>query len=124
MAKFELFEGPVAVKAGNTQGKPVLKIVAAGKHDKAYDPGDVDGVLAAIQRGMDATKLPLMKYSAYLPGLIRKDDRAHYTAADLVKATAATGAQVSIRKGFYGPVLAVMMPLEKTATDRPRNQSF
>ena len=89
-------------------GTPVIKIVAAGKRDKAYDPGDVDGVLAAIQRGMDATKLPLMKYSAYLPGLTRKNDKAHYTAADLAKAMAAPGAQATIRKGFYGPVLAVM----------------
>ena len=124
MAKFELFEGPVAVKAGTTQGKPVLKIVAAGKNDKAYDPADTASVLAAIQRGMDATKLPLMKYSAYLPGLARKDDKAHLSAADLAKALAMPGAQASIRKGFYGPVLAVMLPLEQKATDRVRNQSF
>ena len=88
MARFELFEGPVAVKAGTSGGAPVIKLVAAGKNDRAYDPGDVAGVLAAIQRGMEATKHPLQKDSAYLPGLTRKDDKAHFSPADLAKALA------------------------------------
>jgi hypothetical protein len=123
MARFDLFEGPVAVKAGTTSGTPVIKLVEAGKSDKAYDAADVAGVLAAIARGMEATGLPLMRYSAYMPGLTRKNDKAHYTPADLKKALAAPDTTVSVRAGRYGPVLAVMAPLT-TAGVKPRNQSF
>ena len=113
----------IAVKAGTTGGAPVIKLVTAGKGDKAYAPEDAAAVLAAVQRGMDATGLPLMRYSLYTPGLTRKDSTAHYTPGEIKKALAEPGVTLSIRTGNYGsPVLAVMLPMEQKT--RARNASF
>ena len=124
---YSIFEGLVAVKAGMTgvkTGKPiqVIKIVPAGVNDKAYEASDVVSVLAAVQRGMEATGAPLSSYAAYLPGVVQKTQYANYTKAELTKALAMPGAEVSVRRGKFGPQLAVMMPLE--GGTKARNQSF
>ena len=106
------FEGFVRVAFNARKGAVVL---AKGEAGRGYAPDATAAILSAIGRAMEANKnAGFDRWSAWTPGLDRKDAAANYTPAEWKRAVSQPDTTPVVMANRFGsPVLAILSETKK-----------